>query len=53
MVWLRLTSESADESIATFDYTLEGGEKYILVANGIVSAERDIDPAETFQYLRL
>ena len=41
------SSESADESIATFDYTLEGGEKYILVANGIVS-EDGYDPAEPF-----
>jgi len=41
------SSESADESIATFDYTLEGGEKYILVANGIVS-EDGYDPAKPF-----
>ncbi len=40
-------STSSDDAIATFDYTLTGGEKYLLVANGIVSAD-GYDPAEPF-----
>jgi hypothetical protein len=32
-------SESVSEAIATFDYVLASGETYVIVANGIVSAE--------------
>ena len=32
-------SMSASEALATFNYSLESGAKYIIVANGIVSAE--------------
>ena len=31
------TSLSADESIATFTYTLTDGEKYVIIANGVLN----------------
>jgi hypothetical protein len=40
-------STSPENPIASFNYTLEGGEKYILVANGIVSAS-GYDPIQPF-----
>ena len=40
-------STSPENPIASFNYTLEGGEKYILVANGIVSAS-GYDPVQPF-----
>lgn len=40
-------STSPENPIASFNYTLEGGEKYILVANGIVSGS-GYDPATPF-----
>src|SRR6056297_1918761 len=41
------TSASVDDTIAAFNYTLAADEKYIIVANGIVSAS-GYDPAEAF-----
>src|SRR6056297_2297904 len=41
------TSASVDDTIAAFNYTLTADEKYIIVANGIVSAS-GYDPAEAF-----
>jgi len=40
-------STSPEDPIASFNYTLEGGEKYILVANGIVSSS-GYDPVQPF-----
>jgi hypothetical protein len=40
-------STSPNDPIASFNYTLDGGEKYIIVANGIVSAS-GYDPVQPF-----